>query len=68
MSVRAAVQIQSILKVWKVHQIGNGGGRFRCARPCLFPSQPSSIVERITDWASVRNTGIGQNVILRLGR
>eukprot|EP00983_Pelagomonas_calceolata_P115194 1160171-Pelagomonas_calceolata.AAC.1 len=44
-------------------EIGNGGGRFRCTRSCLFQSQPRNIVEGVAAWASVRNTGIGQSVI-----
>eukprot|EP00983_Pelagomonas_calceolata_P128828 1161549-Pelagomonas_calceolata.AAC.9 len=51
--------LQSTLEVWEVHQIGDTGGRFRCAQSCLFPSQPSNGVEGIAIWASVRDTDIG---------
>eukprot|EP00983_Pelagomonas_calceolata_P057704 1145182-Pelagomonas_calceolata.AAC.1 len=52
---------QSILKVLEV-LIGNRGGRFRCTQSCLFPIQPSNIVERVATWASARDTGISQIV------
>eukprot|EP00983_Pelagomonas_calceolata_P000780 28578-Pelagomonas_calceolata.AAC.1 len=55
--------LQGILKIWEVHQIGNGGGRFKCRWFCLFSSQPSDIVEGVAIWASARTTGLGQIVI-----
>eukprot|EP00983_Pelagomonas_calceolata_P008316 271110-Pelagomonas_calceolata.AAC.1 len=54
---------QGIFKVWKVNQIGSGGGRFRCTWSCLFLSQPSDIMEGVAAWASARDTGISQVVI-----
>eukprot|EP00983_Pelagomonas_calceolata_P076412 1153411-Pelagomonas_calceolata.AAC.3 len=54
---------QSILKVWEVRQVGNRGGRFRCTRSCLFPSQPKDIVEGYAACASARDTSISQDTV-----
>eukprot|EP00983_Pelagomonas_calceolata_P057427 1145055-Pelagomonas_calceolata.AAC.2 len=56
---------QSIFQVWKVIQIGSGGGGFRCARSCLFSSRPSNVIEGVAALASTRETGIGQIVIFK---
>eukprot|EP00983_Pelagomonas_calceolata_P007690 249732-Pelagomonas_calceolata.AAC.1 len=60
---------QSSLKVWEVPQTRKGRVGLRWLRICLFPSQPSCIVEGISSCqgASARDYSISQVTIFEGG-
>eukprot|EP00983_Pelagomonas_calceolata_P077225 1153771-Pelagomonas_calceolata.AAC.1 len=42
-----------------------GGEILMCTRSCLFPSQPSNIVEGVATWANAKEGGIVQVVVFK---
>eukprot|EP00983_Pelagomonas_calceolata_P034055 1066238-Pelagomonas_calceolata.AAC.1 len=40
------------------------GHQASCTWSCLFPCQPSNVIERVAAWASARDSGNSQVVIL----